>query len=325
MFAWPSPTNVPARITDFQASGLVLTVLGERLVQPVILEETTDSRYSPIDGKQRLASLLSFLNGERLWEHAPVELVVSNDDDDEDAWFHGKTYKDLGKEWQRRFGNYTLHCVIITNDTDPDVIFKIYDDLNSGGRDHTKQQIRKAAFHGSYMSLLEDLIKTPDFKEEVDRELVLRYFAMKNGGDDFKGSLTKWLNSEAKQRRNADTAAFSRDFSTTLSVARAIFGNSAFRHPGVDTVKKAKASSKGPTSNIHPYLWDTIMVVLSDALKMQGRPRLQQRGDAIKAAYQQLWQNPQWLDAMEKRLSAASIMLRRDLFKAHILPPDGFV
>jgi hypothetical protein len=127
------------------------------------------------------------------------------------------------------------------------------------------------------------------------------------------------------------------------------------------------------------------MVVLSDALKMQGRPRLQQRGDAIKAAYQQLWcaagtlcgalarglhnsavavahldvasgvgidavsanggmipssvltppwscwdglvrrQNPQWLDAMEKRLSAASIMLRRDLFKAHILPPDGFV
>ena len=40
-------------------------MLQKRLVAPVILHEQEDENYSPIDGKQRLASLLSFFLGAR--------------------------------------------------------------------------------------------------------------------------------------------------------------------------------------------------------------------------------------------------------------------
>lgn len=48
-------------------------MLQKRLVPAVVLEEQQDGRFNVIDGKQRIASLLSFYRGERqgvAWKQA---------------------------------------------------------------------------------------------------------------------------------------------------------------------------------------------------------------------------------------------------------------
>lgn len=46
-----------------QASRLVVTALEGRVVPTIYLEETQDGKYMMMDGKQRLTSLLCFLEG----------------------------------------------------------------------------------------------------------------------------------------------------------------------------------------------------------------------------------------------------------------------
>lgn len=43
-----------------------------------------------------------------------------------------------------------------------DQVFNIYDDINSGGTAMTKQQLRRAAFWGPYIRLLDELAVLPN-------------------------------------------------------------------------------------------------------------------------------------------------------------------
>eukprot|EP00775_Hariotina_reticulata_P009278 gene9278-9443_t len=199
------------------ASGLVVTVLENRIVQPVYLEEDDHGKFLVMDGKQRLTSLLAFFKGSSSiageeWKSAPVQLDV-NEEECDPAW-KGVSFQSMPEERQAEFENYTLPCVIIENKTDRDDVFRIYRDINAGGVRHSTQQIRKVAFHGPYARLLDDLAHNQDFlkiqgrdipdgDQEQDRELVLRFFAMWRSRGSFFTPMWKFLNNEMKTHREA--------------------------------------------------------------------------------------------------------------------------
>jgi hypothetical protein len=47
------------------------------------------------------------------------------------SW-HGRTFAGLPKARQRQFENYSVMCIIVKSDTDRDVVFAIYQDINTG-------------------------------------------------------------------------------------------------------------------------------------------------------------------------------------------------
>ncbi len=77
------------------------------------------------------------------WPNAPLALELDADEDDEVAYYAGKSFGQLHASLQRRFNAYNLNIVTIKLDTDARAVFPIYEDINSGGVDCSAQQIRR--------------------------------------------------------------------------------------------------------------------------------------------------------------------------------------
>lgn len=71
----------------------------------------------------------------------------------------------------------------IAEDTDPLVVYDVYSDINRGGVGHSAQQMRKVAFHGPFVRMLDELAlnkaflriqgrEAPDDDTEADREMI---------------------------------------------------------------------------------------------------------------------------------------------------------
>jgi hypothetical protein len=131
--------------------------------------------------------------------------------------FEGKKFDKLPQKFQNRILETTFQFAIINPSTPQNVQRNIFKRLNTGGLPLTAQEIRHALYNGPSSDLLEELVKSEDFKtatkgtKELDdsrmagRELILRFFAFliisevesypKNGDmDDFLSGTMQIIN-----------------------------------------------------------------------------------------------------------------------------------
>jgi uncharacterized protein with ParB-like and HNH nuclease domain len=119
-----------------------------------------------------------------------------------------KNYFTLEAELKTTFDLRTIRNVIIKENIDDDktssAIYEIFNRLNSGGINLTPQEIRASLFHSDFYSMLYQInqdnywrsitpSKTPDLHMK-DIEILLRAFAILINRDDYKPSMTKFLN-----------------------------------------------------------------------------------------------------------------------------------
>lgn len=172
------------------------------LSQDVDVDEEIDenfSRYSVIDGQQRLTAIFDFFKD----KYSLTGLNVLKE-------LNGSGYKDLPPFLTRRLEERTIKCLRIDSTLDSKVKYDIFERLNSGAVKLEPQELRNATCRGPFKSLIKDLASNEDFttiaqlnsegarvKKMEDQELVLRFFSLayndgyteyKNG---FKGFLTK--------------------------------------------------------------------------------------------------------------------------------------
>jgi uncharacterized protein with ParB-like and HNH nuclease domain len=112
-------------------------------------DETGKTSYEVIDGKQRLTSIIRFINNEipisseeepadNNYEQTIAGLFFNEFDSDEDS-----------KEFKKQFWRY--HIAIEYIDTDSDELIKhIFDRLNRNGEPLTGQELRNARFNENY-------------------------------------------------------------------------------------------------------------------------------------------------------------------------------
>ena len=246
-----------------RASRLVITALSGRFVPCVVLHEREEGRYDVLDGKQRLISLLSFYmagNEEFLTAYSSLkasmpegtelpEQLKLKDENYEDI--NGLTFKDLDGSNQKALKRFAIDCLIIPRKTPREIIFLVYEDINSGGLDLTAQQVRRAAFYGPYIELLDELVENEDFQcirdpqnfrrgkyeicsNEHDRELILRAFAFSSdSGKGLKGKALKmYLNRELDRGLDDRSRKYKKaEFEFVMRVWRSVFGteDGAFR------------------------------------------------------------------------------------------------
>jgi len=215
------------------ASNLIISVLRKLVIPPVLLHEQEDESFDALDGKQRLATLLCFMQGGNpAFPGAPS--VLELDEDHPMQKLHGLSFRELPLDLQRRIRNFTMTADIIKKCTSLDAVFCQYEAINASAKPHSAHQIRRVAFRGDYMRLIERLSKPqsqpppptssqqasrssasrPDttamfrdlikptaaaLEQQQDQELILRFFAMLRSYKRFRAPMKTFLNNELQQ------------------------------------------------------------------------------------------------------------------------------
>lgn len=201
----------------------------------VEVDEEEVSRYSVIDGQQRLTAIYRFFKN----NYALEGLEVLSD-------LNGSYYKDLPPFLTRRLEERTIRCLRIDSTIDGQVKYDIFERLNSGSVKLEAQELRNATCRGPFKELMKKLAKNPDFiavaqlkpdskrvQKMEDEELVLRFFALayKDGYKQYKGGFKSFLTQKMEEfnRANSDQLKEMEDiFLETFSTIRNILGEEPF-------------------------------------------------------------------------------------------------
>ena len=310
--------------TSARASRLIETVLGRRFVPPIVLHEREGGRYDVVDGKQRLLSLLSFYFGskaESLGLPAEAVELKLEQPDGEASPLNGLRFEYLSADDQDVYGMYLLNSRVIPENADQDLVFAIYQDINSGGQEHTDHQLRRAAYQSEYFELIDSLRSNPHFlrirnatevddARELDGEMILRAFAF--GNREFRAPLFKFLNREAAafnrqlldaSPRGAEEllARRRREFEEVVRVMLDVFGPEAVCRRRWDT-RRQRWESKPSLP-----LWDSLYNVLRELLlvtRTVSAVALQQRADSVRHALREKLESGE-LDKVRARCRVA--------------------
>jgi hypothetical protein len=171
----------------------------------IFLVRQPDRRYLVLDGQQRLRTLQHFYSG----EFAGKDFSLSNVTDQ----LKGLTYKGLRENERRLLDNTFFQATVVDTDQSREsleIVYQIFERLNSGGTQLTPHEIRVALYPGPFIDFLEKLNKDPQWRAVYgkrsprlrDQELVLRILAFYSVGPTYRRPLKTFLNNFAAEHRN---------------------------------------------------------------------------------------------------------------------------
>ena len=182
---------------DRMASKLIESILLNVPIPPCYLAQDQQFKLDVIDGQQRIFSIYRFVDN----QFSLQDLSFLTE-------LHGMRYFELDATMQNRINTYTMRCIMITNDSDPDIRFEVFERLNSNTMPLNAQELRNCISRGSLIDLLGHLAsnrswlsilnrKSPDTRMR-DEELILRFFGFYMGGlDSYRTPQKLWLNDVA--------------------------------------------------------------------------------------------------------------------------------
>lgn len=236
-----------------KASRLIESFLLNIPVPVCYFAENEDGTYEVIDGLQRIQTVRDFLDGK--FSLRGVSIVSE---------FEGMHYEELPLKEQRRLSNRTIRCIVITDDSHPDIKFDVFERLNTGSAMLAAQELRNCVYRGELNSFLKELTKAPYFKSILGgiknnrmahEELALRFFALHEDLGDYRPPLRQLLNEYMRKHRKGvpDSAAIE-VFKQTCITVSSVFGSEAFR-----LVRDGKLGA------FNKALFDSIMLPLAFA------------------------------------------------------------
>ena len=159
-----------------RASKLIESFLKDVPVPVIYLSVREDGKYEIIDGLQRLTSVFKYFKNS--YELSKLELLPQ---------LTGKKYKELPEQLQNKLQDTTLRTFELAAQTPKEMMFLIFERLNTGGVALNEMEIRNCIYSGKLMQLLVELSQNEDFKTAIntssiskrmdDRTLILRFLA----------------------------------------------------------------------------------------------------------------------------------------------------
>lgn len=250
-------------------------------VPPVFLYEKEYNSYEVMDGQQRITALRDFYTGK-------FELTGLK------QWseINGRTYQTLPEKIQAGLDRRSITSIVLLKEstTDEDEASSlretVFERLNTGGVELTRQEIRNALYRGRANNLLDRLSRRQKFREawgipqyvenEIDItpglleipmyakmedvEMVLRFFALRHVMDyrhGMQGFLDLYMR-KAEKFTEVDVAVLEREFVDTLELASDVFGDLLFRPFDPDKNDWAPKAQKA--------YYDAVMVGMSNFL-----------------------------------------------------------
>ena len=226
------------------ASKLVESLLINVPVPTVFFCEASDGSVDVVDGKQRISSVYAFICGE-FPDGTPFRLkgleVLSD--------LNGKTFDELDPVQKETIQDYPLSTNTLARNTESQHVYEVFERLNMGATSLNDMELRNAVFSddgSGYTSLLAQLASHSTFlrinrldrphSRQLDRELVLRFFALQTlGPDNAFTPVKRMLNREMEagmRMKKTERKNKSKLWNKVMTLADGIFGpECAFRRP----------------------------------------------------------------------------------------------
>jgi hypothetical protein len=229
----------------------------------------------------------------------------------------GKTINDLSSSDKLKLDDSVIHATVIKQDSpddDESSIYMIFERLNTGGVKLMPQEIRACIYHGTFNKMLYDLsnygkwkeIYSADNKRLKSEELILRFFALRDGWNDYSRGFKMFLNRYMEQNQNIDentVAEYSRLFRSAVDFISEALGSSAFR------IGK----------NLNAAVYDSVMTAVSYLLENNQNANL----DDFKNSYAKLLENQEYKKSVESGTSSENSIKTRFLLAQKYICKNG--
>jgi hypothetical protein len=176
-------------------------------VPSLFVAANPEGTWELVDGLQRVSTLLHFAAPSHevladIGRGAPLVLEGL----EEIPGLNGLEYVDLPEPVALGFMKRLIRVTVLSDKSDFEVRFDLFERLNRGGIALTPQEVRSCVYQGPFNDLLRELAGNPEYlsllklqkKHQEDgtaEEIVLKFFAYLHDREHFDGAVTAFLNS----------------------------------------------------------------------------------------------------------------------------------
>ena len=129
---------------------------------PIFLHKTTDNRgksfYHVVDGKQRLETIINFVNNKIVLDKNYGDARLENK-----KWRHIQSDEDL--DLRKKLWDYVLPVEFINVEESGTYVREVFDRLNRNSRKLVEQELRHAKYDGWFIGFAENESKTEEWKK----------------------------------------------------------------------------------------------------------------------------------------------------------------
>jgi uncharacterized protein DUF262 len=233
-----------------KASRLIESLLMNVPVPVCYFAEIDNARHEVIDGLQRITAIVRFLGDEFSLRGISVLEELS-----------GKTFSELPTKAQRQLENRAIRCIVITEESHPDIKFDVFERLNTGSVRLSAQELRNCIYRGKLNDSLKEIAKDSRLKQIMagsrnhrmgHEELALRFFALHDAIDAYRPPLRQLLNEYMrKNRTNGVPRSLQSSFFEVCEAVYGVFGATPFQ------VTDQDGKVRNP---VNKALFDAIMI-----------------------------------------------------------------
>lgn len=222
-----------------QMSRFIESILLGFPLPPFYVNQTVENKLVIIDGLQRTTTLHRFVKNEFALEGLKTLPDIN-----------GKEFSELPESYQAKIEDKNIQLYILKPSTPIEVVYELFDRINTGGTQLEAQEVRNGIFLGKATDLLAELAAEDYFRKAIDngvspkrmkdREVVLRYLAFKifDYQKDYQGDLGEFLESAMKKINTnmgeEEIEMLKQDFKRVMKLTYEFFGNRNFRFPVFD-------------------------------------------------------------------------------------------
>lgn len=271
-------------------SRLIESILRGIPIPSIYLAEEEEGKYVVIDGQQRINSIVQYSDGKFGLSGLNVLTNLKNQ--------RYSNLKGEHKQLASRLDHARIPVIIISTRADDEIVYEIFNRLNTGGMKLNPQEIRNCMYHGDYNDLIKKLALDDNFvyllgssqdklhRRMIDSELVLRFFAFNRLGrfriEEYKPSLKQFLNREMEHHRNisdGEEQELTNIFKESVKLTKEVFDKNAFRkfNMGSENEVYGKWDNK-----INRGIFDIVMCGFAPYVEGGNRETIIQFKDAIR-------------------------------------------
>ncbi len=226
-YVWQLKPELPSRLIE--------SILLEIPIPPLYFGRLSGGKLEVIDGQQRLTTLIEFITNKFSLQR--LTRMPS---------LNGQKFRDLSIEYQEKIKDTPIRTVEINAGNNMDLRFEIFERLNRGSMALNEQELRNCVFRGPFNVLLAELeqdrrwrsIKGGDTPEPrfKEREMILRFLALANRVQFYKGGLKRFLNDYMAKYAPREATAIEEQaqiFRQTMQNVYTVFGPNSGRLYGI--------------------------------------------------------------------------------------------
>ena len=297
-----------------QMSRFIESILLNFPLPPLYLNQRTDGNFVIIDGLQRTTALHLFVKN----QFALKDLKTLD-------YLNDKKFSELPEAFQTRIEDKNLNIYILKPSTPLEVVYELFDRINTGGTPLNRQEVRNCIFIGKATELLKELATAPEFINAIaygidsvrmkDQEAILRYLAFHvfDYEQTYQGDLSPFVENAMRtinQMKSDEIHSLRTDFIRVMKWAYQIFGEKTFRIPVYH--ENGELKLKG-------FINISILESVGNFISKYSDEFLQKNQTQIAQNYNLLIQNKDYLNAVKTSTGNKAQVLKRFKLAEQIL------